>query len=294
MTNTEAAITFNSGFMANVGLLATILGPTDVVVLDSYVHASIIDGCDRTKKVFFQHNDPDSLHRSLTKVKNIKNKVVVIDGVYSMDGDIANLPAIREISSAHSALLVVDESHALGTIGKQGRGTFDHFEGMEQADIVTGSLGKALGGIGGFVAGSSALINFLELYSRSFIFSTAIPPNSTAGMVAALRLLEEDDHLLDKLRSNVLFFKQNLQKLGFRIGPSETAIQPLFITDMDLLMKFCLLLHRQGVLINPIVFPVVPKKKSRIRLSLTAGLSQDQMELALECFSRYGRELKMI
>lgn len=278
----EKAITYNSGYAANYGLLTALLTSSDVAILDMSVHASIIDGCCNTNKIYFSHNDPASLKIALMKATGYQNKLVIIDGVYSMDGDIATLDEIMAITKEEHAWLMVDESHATGVIGEQGSGTHSHFGLNEKAEILTGSLGKALGGSGGYVAGSAEMINFLEITSRPFIFSTSIPQHSAAQLTAALHLLKAGDGALGRLWSNIDYFKSGMDKIGFEPDQSASAIIPLVIRDEVKLLNFCSFLHHNNVFVNPIFYPVVSKKKSRIRISVTALLKEDELSYALD------------
>jgi len=278
----DAAITYNSGYTANYGLLTSLLTPSDVAILDISVHASIIDGCSNTNKIFFRHNDTASLKVALIKASSYKNKMIIVDGVYSMDGDIALLDEILQISKDEDAWLMVDESHATGVIGENGSGTHSYFDMDKKADIITGSLGKAMGGAGGFVAGSQELISFLEISSRPFIFSTSIPQNNAAQLTAAIRLLKSDNSIRERLWANISYFKSNFDQMGFPPNLSHSAIIPLIIRNEIKLLNFCKFLHDNGVFVNPIFYPVVSRKKSRIRLSISALLSKEELAYALD------------
>jgi glycine C-acetyltransferase len=293
-TNYEAAITFSSCYAANYGLLTTLLTSSDVAILDTLVHASIIDGCCNTNKIFFKHNDPVSLKMALHKASQFKNKLVIVDGVYSMDGDIALLNEIIEVTKENGAWLMVDESHAIGVIGNNGEGTHSYFSLEEKADIVSCSLGKALGGIGGFIAGSKELISFIELTSRPFIFSTSIPQNVCAQLIRAIELLQTDNSVLKKLWSNIEYFKDGIQQTGFDVSNSQSAIIPLIIRDEVKLLHFCHSLHNDGVFVNPIFFPVVPKRKSRIRISVTAALNKDELTFVLDKIELAAHQLRIL
>ena len=290
-TGYQSAICFSSGFAANYGLLTSILTPSDVVILDTYVHASIIEGCWQVKKSFFLHNNLESLKSALHKNAAYKNKLIVVDGVYSMDGDIAKLNEIIEIARDNGAWVVVDESHAIGVIGNQGRGTQDFLKIKDKAEIITCSLGKALGAIGGFVAGSEDLINLLELTCRPFIYSTALPPNNAASIIKAFELLENNDHAIQKLWSNIGYFKNKIQLIQKEFSMVDTAIFPLIIKDEHKLLKLCDKLYQNQIFVNPIFYPVVPKKKSRIRLSLTASLTHSELDFAFEKMAYYYKKL---
>lgn len=278
----ESVLTFNSGYAANEGLLTSLLTPADVAILDMAVHASIIDGCVHTNIIYFKHNDPLSLKIALRKAEVYCNKLVVVDGVFSMDGDITPLPEILPLVKDHNAWLLIDESHALGVIGENGRGTHSYYEMKIQADIVSCSMGKALGGIGGFIAGPSSLIKLIELTSRPYLFSTSIPQNIAAQLREAIRILQTDTSVFQKLRMNIRYFKKRLDQIGFESPSSDTAILPVIIRDEIKLLNFCRILHGDGVFVNPIFYPVVQKKKSRIRVSVTADLETTELDYALE------------
>jgi len=276
----ESAIVFNSGFSANYGILSALLTSDDIAILDTYVHASIIDGCQHTNVSYFLHNDPESLERTLIKNKKYKNKIVVIEGVYSMDGDLVNLDEIILIGRKHGAIIMIDESHSIGVVGEKGRGAQYLKEASERADIVTGSLGKALGGIGGFVAGSQKLINLLEITSRTFIYSTSIPPSSAAGLIKAIELLENSDDSLKNLWRNIEYFKNKMSKI-YEVH-SDSAVIPFLIKNDEKLLNLCQKLLSDGIFVNPVFFPVVPKRKSRIRISINAGLKTDEIDYFID------------
>lgn len=289
----EKSITFNSGYAANYGLLTALLTSSDIAILDTYVHASIIDGCKHSNIGYFKHNDIESLKHVLKKNKNFQNKLVIVDGVYSMDGDIAKLDQIISIAKENNAWIMIDESHALGVIGPQGRGTQEHLQIKHKADIVTGSLGKALGGSGGFVAGTEKMINFLEINSRPFIYSTSITPNSAASLIKALELLRNNDPALQVLWKNINYFKERLHNTGFRSANTESSIFPLIIQNVDQLLDLCKKLQDDTIFVNPVFYPVVPKKKSRMRLSITATLSREDLDHTLERLEYYGKYLNL-
>lgn len=278
----NSLLTFNSCYAANYGLLTALLTKADVAILDIAVHASIIDGCCNTNKIFFKHNDLSSLKIALMKASVFKNKLIIIDGVYSMDGDIAMADEILQLAKEEDAWLMIDESHAIGVLGENGKGTQSYYAMEQKADIVTGSLGKAMGGLGGFAAGSKELISFLEIACRPFIFSTSIPQNIAAQLMKAIQLLEPDNSIREKLWWNINYFKRQLEAIGFQTNQSASAIIPLIIPNEVKLLNFCSSLHYSGVFVNPIFYPVVSKKKSRIRISLTALLSKGELDYALD------------
>ncbi len=290
----DSAITYNSCYAANYGLLNALLTPADAALLDMSVHASVIDGCRNTNKIFFKHNDPASLKIALVKASAFNNKLVIIDGVYSMDGDIAFLNEIMQVAKENDAWVMVDESHAIGVIGDNGQGTHSYFAMEQKADIISCSMGKALGGIGGFIAGSYELISFLELTSRPFIFSTSIPQNMAAQLIEAIHLLQTDFFCYRKLWRNIHYFKERIEQMGFEQNQSASAIIPLIIRDEVKLLKFCHALHDDGIFVNPVFYPVVPKKKSRIRISITAALNNDELDYALDKIETAARFLRII
>lgn len=281
-TGYEAALSYCSGYAANQGLLTALLTPSDIAILDTYVHASINEGCSNTNKSYFMHNDPDSLRLVLQKSQAYQNKIVIVDGVYSMDGDIANLPEIIRIAREFGAWVLVDESHALGVIGENGVGTANYFALTDKPDLITCSMGKALGATGGFVAGSRELISLLELTSRTFIYSTSLPPGIAAGIIKAIDLLEQSDAALSKLWNNIRYFREHCQPEWQGITESKSAIFPLFIKEEGNLLHMASTLRKKGIFVVPIFYPVVPKRKSRIRISLNAALSSNDLQCGID------------
>lgn len=288
------AITFNSGYSANFGLLTSVLTSRDVAILDTHVHASIIDGCSNTNVIYFSHNDCQSLQLALKKATGYQNKFIVVDGIYSMGGDCAPLKSIIDIARNANALVMIDESHAIGVMGNKGKGTQDYFNLVEKADIVTGSLGKALGGIGGYVAGTPGLISLLELTCRAFIFSASIPPAVAASLDKAFELLESGDKSFQGLWQNIIFLKTGLQQIGFDTGHSVSAIIPLRIRDEEKIINLARILFENKIAVNPVFYPVVPKKASLIRVSVSAGLTPLQMEFALNQLELHGKLLGIL
>ncbi|MDF2521185.1 MAG: putative pyridoxal phosphate-dependent acyltransferase [Clostridia bacterium] len=291
----EAAIIYTSGFGSNAGTLLSILQENDIAILDMLVHASIIDGCKNTNTKFFRHNDMDSLEHALTRVKNKYNtKLIVVDGVYSMDGDIAKLDKIVELAHAHGAYVMVDEAHASGVIGKTGRGTPQHFDIEGKVDIVAGTFSKALGVVGGFIAAKQELIELLHFYSRPYMFSTAMTPQAAGSLIAAMDVIEEEPQLREKLWSNINYFKENLLSLGFKLGNSETAIFPIIIGDDWKVKEACRRLHEMDIYVNPVLYPAVPKKLARIRMSIMSAHEKEHLDKALNALETVGREFNII
>lgn len=291
----EDAIIYTSGFGSNCGTLLSLLQEDDIAVLDMYVHASIIDGCRSTNTKFFRHNDMDSLEKVLTKVKDkYRTKLIVVDGVYSMDGDIASLDRIVELARAHGAYVMVDEAHATGVIGDTGRGTPQHHKIEGKVDIVAGTLSKALGGVGGFIAASSELVELLRFYSRPYIFSTAMTPQVAGSLLAALDVIEDEPEHREKLWDNIRYFRSRLTDMGFDIGNSETAIFPIIIGDDLKVREMCRRLHEMDIYANPVMYPAVPKRLSRIRMSLMSAHTREQLDKALNALEIAGREYDVI
>ncbi len=291
----EDSIIYTSGFGSNCGTLLSILQEEDIAILDMLVHASIIDGCKVTNTKFFRHNDMDSLEKVLVKVKDkYRTKLIVVDGVYSMDGDIAPLDRIVELAKAYGAYVMVDEAHATGVIGDTGRGTPQHHNIEGKVDIVAGTLSKALGGVGGFIAASGELVELLRYYSRPYIFSTAMTPQVSGSLVAALDIIEEEPEHRERLWNNIRYFRTNLKKMGFDLGNSETAIFPIIIGDDLKVREMCRRLHEMNIYVNPIMYPAVPKRLSRIRMSLMSAHTREHLDKALEALEIVGREYQVI
>ncbi len=292
---TESAIIYTSGFGSNTGTLLSLLQKQDVAVLDKLVHASIIDGCQNTNIRTFRHNDMDSLESLLKRVKNkYVTKLVVVDGVYSMDGDIAPLDQIVEIAHRHGAYVMVDEAHATGVIGKTGKGTPEHFGIEGQVDIVAGTFSKGLGAVGGFIASNRCVTELLTHYSRSFFFSTAMPPAVVGALLAALDVIEQEPQHQQNLWKNIEYFRANLLALGFNIGNSQTAIFPVIVGDDIKVREASRLLNQMGIYVNPVPFPAVPKKLGRIRMSLMSAHTREHLDKALGALEEVGKELKII
>lgn len=291
----EDALIYTSGYGSNLGTISAILHEKDVAILDMYVHASIIDGCRNTNVEFFRHNNMDSLEKVLKKVKDKYNtKLVIVDGVYSMDGDIAPLDQIVEIAHTYGAFVMVDEAHATGVIGKNGRGTPEHCNVEGRVDIVAGTLSKALGAVGGFIATNKELVNYLHFYSRAYMFSTAPTPQATASLIEALNVIEEEPELRQRLWDNIRYFRENLLKLGFNIGNQQTAIFPIIIGDDYKVKEMCRELHEAGIYVNPVFYPAVPRRLSRIRISLTAGHTKEHLDRTLDVLEHLGKKYGII
>jgi glycine C-acetyltransferase len=297
MKDCEDAVVFPTGYGANSGSISALVRKGDIAVIDRLAHASIIDGCMLSDGSFrtFKHSNIESLKRVLENVKDEYNgKLIVIDGVYSMDGDIAPLPHIIEIANQYGARVMVDEAHATGVIGERGRGTPSHFKVEGKVDIVMGTLSKALGSVGGFVASSKEVVNYLRYYARSGFFSINLPPAVAAAALAAIEVMESEPELHKNLWRNTKYMKENLRLLGFNIGNTESAIIPIIIGDNLTLRKMTKRIYEEGVYLNAIPYPAVPKGHERFRLSLMATHTKDDLDETLEIIEKVGREFGII
>lgn len=295
---TEAAISYQSGFNCNMAAISAVMDKNDAILSDQLNHASIIDGCrlSRAKIIAYKHNDMEDLRAKAKEAKESGqyNKIMVItDGVFSMDGDLAKLPEIVEIAREFDLITYVDDAHGSGVMGK-GKGTVKHFGLEKEIDFQIGTLSKAIGVVGGYVAGSKQLIDWLKVRSRPFLFSTALPPGDVAAITAAVQMLLDSTELHDKLWDNGNYFKAGLEKLGFDIGHSETPITPTIIGDEKLTQQFSKRLAEEGVYAKSIVFPTVPKGTGRVRNMPTAAHTKEMLDDALAIYEKVGKELGVI
>lgn len=295
----EACVVFQSGFAANAGTVSAILGKDDLIISDELNHASIIDGCRLSRATIkvFKHKDAADCERVLRETENWNGKKLLItDGVFSMDGDIADLPALCSLAEKYNCIMMVDDAHASGVLGSRGRGTVDHHGCHGRVDVQVGTLSKAIGSIGGYVCGSRDLVDFLYQRARPFLFSTSHPPSVTATCQAAFELLDSEagDKLIKKLWSNTKFFKRKLKKLGFSIGKSETPITPILVGDAGKAFEFSRTLFAEGVFAGALGFPTVPEGKARLRTIITATHKRADLERALEIIGRVGKNLGVI
>lgn len=295
-TGREAALVYVNGYMANLGVIASVVGKGDLIISDELNHASIVDGCRLSKADLriFPHNDVEALEGILKKAASYRRRLIVVDGLYSMDGDLAPLPEIVKLAKQYGAFTMVDDSHAIGVLGEKGRGTPEHFGLNNEIDIQMGTLGKALGGFGAYIAGSRALKEYLVNRSRSFIFTCALPPHVLAVGLAALELLEEEPEIRGRLWKNAAYFRKGLEELGFEFLGSRTPIFPIMTYEKALTMAMCERLLALGVFAQGIRPPTVPKGRSRIRATITASHSQEDLDLALSAFEQAGREFRLI
>jgi glycine C-acetyltransferase len=293
---TEAAVVFQSGFTANAGTVSSVLTKDDVVISDELNHASIIDGCRLSRATIkvFPHKDVDAARVILKGLPAAQRKLLITDGVFSMDGDLGPLPGLCALAEEFGCIMMVDDAHASGVFGENGRGTVDHFGMHGRVDIQVGTLSKAIGALGGYVAGSRAFIEFLHHRARPFLFSTSHPPAVAATCIAALDVLIEEPDIIDRLWNNTRFFKAGLQTLGFDTGMSESPITPVMVGDGARAMKLSDRLFAEGVFAQGIAFPTVARDKARVRTIVTATHTQDELQFALDTFKTVGLELGII
>ena len=292
----EACVVFQSGFAANAGTVAAILSSDDHIISDELNHASIIDGCrlSKAKIHVFPHKDIDAAHKILESLApQPGRKLLVTDGVFSMDGDIAPLPALVRLAETHGAIMMVDDAHSSGVLGRAGRGTVDHYGLHGRVDIQVGTLSKAIGVLGGYVCGSRDLIEYLYHRARPFLFSTSHPPAVAAACLAAFDVLEEEPERIQSLWDNTRYFKAGLASAGFNTGMSETPITPVIVGEARLAHQLSQALFEEGVLATGIGFPTVPQGKARVRTIVTATHTRQQLERAIEVFAHVGKRMGM-
>jgi glycine C-acetyltransferase len=297
--NVQASVVFQSGFTANSGTVSAVLGKDDFIISDELNHASIIDGARLSKAriLVFRHKDVAHAEEQLKSVVNQPGrKLLITDGVFSMDGDIAPLPALCDLAEKYGAIMMVDDAHASGVLGKNGRGTIDHFGMHGRVDIQVGTLSKAIGALGGYVCGTRDLIEFLYHRGRPFLFSTSHPPSVAATCIAAFEVLEQEPERIEKLWENTRYFKKELGNLGFDIGGrntprSETPITPIITGEGRLAMEFSRELFKEGVMATGIAFPTVPEGKARIRTIMSATHTREELGKALQVLGRVGKRL---
>ena len=293
---TEAVVVLQSGFAANAGTVAAILDKDDVVISDELNHASIIDGCrlSRAQIKVFPHKDASAARAIVRQLPAAQRKLLVTDGVFSMDGDLGPLPDLCDVAEEFDCIMMVDDAHASGVFGRNGRGTIDHFGVHGRVDIQVGTLSKAIGVLGGYVAGSRTLVDFLHHRARPFLFSTSHPPGVAAACLAAIDVLLEEPQLIDRLWENTRFFKAGLKALGFDTGASESPITPVMVGEGALAMTLSDRLLADGVFAQGIGFPTVARDKARIRTIVTATHTQEDLQFALDAFARAGRGVGII
>lgn len=292
----EACITFQSGFTANLATIPALVGKDDVIFSDELNHASIIDACrlSRARVVRYTHADVDDLNRKIAETTEYGRRLIVTDGVFSMDGDVAPLDKICAVAEEHGIILMVDDAHGEGVLGHGGRGIVDHFELHGRVHVEVGTLSKAFGAVGGLVAGKQSIIDWLRQRGRPFLFSSAMTVPDVAACIESTKILAESTELVDRLWHNARFLKDEMQQLGFDVGQSTTPIIPLMLGDAPLAQQFSRRLFEEGVFAMAIGYPTVPMGTARVRVMNTAAHSQDDLEIALDTFSRVGRELEVL
>jgi glycine C-acetyltransferase len=293
---TEACVVFQSGFTANAGTVSSILGRDDVIISDELNHASIIDGARLSRATIkvFPHRDVAAARAIARDLPRGQRALIITDGVFSMDGDLGALEGLCDVADEFGCVMMVDDAHASGVFGRNGRGTVDHFGLHGRVDVQVGTLSKAIGALGGYVAGSRNLIEFLHHRARPFLFSTSHPPAVAAACLAALDVLESEPQLIEQLWENTRFFKAGLAALGFNTGISESPITPVIVGEAAQAMTLSDRLFEEGVFAQGIGFPTVPKGKARVRTIVTATHSRDELQFALDCFRKVGTELGVI
>ncbi len=293
----EDAILYSSCFDANTGLFETLLGPEDAVVSDALNHASVIDGIRlcKARRLRYANNDMDELEARLKEAQDCRFRMIATDGVFSMDGIIANLPAICELAERYDAMIMVDDSHAVGFIGEKGRGAPEHCGVEGRIDILTGTLGKALGGAsGGYTAASKEIVEWLRQRSRPYLFSNTLAPMIAATSLKVLDLLEQTDELRERLRENATFFRSALEDLGFTLVPGEHPIIPVMLGEARLAQEMAARLLEKGIYVTGFSFPVVPRGEARIRTQMSAAHSRSDLERAIQAFAEVGRDLDIV
>ncbi len=300
--NVEACVVFQSGFTANAGTVSAILGKEDFIISDELNHASIIDGArlSRAKIKVFRHKDAAHAEELLKEIQNEPgHKLIITDGVFSMDGDIGPVDKLADLAEKYNAIMMVDDAHASGVLGRNGRGSVDHFHCHGRVDIQVGTLSKAIGALGGYVCGSKDLIDYLYHRARPFLFSTSHPPSVAAACIAAFDILENEPERIQRLWDNTAYFKQQLGNAGFDIGgkttpASETPVTPIIIGDGRLTMEFSRALFEAGVMATGIAFPTVPEGKARIRTIMTSEHTREQLDQALEIITRTAKQMSIL
>jgi len=292
----EAALVYSTGFQVNIGVIPTVTGRNDYILIDELDHASIIEATRLSfaKVMKYRHNDMVSLERILKRCEPGRIKLIVVDGIFSMDGDIADLPNIVDLAEKYEATIMVDDAHAIGVIGEHGSGTASHFGLTDKVDLIMGTFSKSLAALGGFIASDFATINYIKHHSRSLIFSASITPASAATVLAALEIIKSEPERIQHLWDLTHYAIEHFRKLGFDIGNTVTPIIPLYIRDNLKTLKLTRMLMDEGIFINPVVSPAVSKDNTLIRFSLMATHTKDQIDIALDKFSKMGKKLKII
>ncbi len=292
----EAVLLYSTGFQTNLGIISTLVGKDDYVIIDKSDHASIVEGCRLSYGIIkrFRHNDMQHLKKILSSLDDEHCKLIIVDGVYSMEGDIAPLPDLVKLASDYGARLMVDDAHGIGVLGDTGAGTAEHFGLIDEVDIIMGTFSKSFASLGGFVASERPVIEYLKHKSRPLIFSASISPPNTAAALEALRIIREEPELRERLWANTKRLQEGLRSLGFDIGNTQTPVIPVYIGDDLKTFQICKRLHDEGVFVNPVVPPGVPPGKSLLRLSVMATHTFEHIDFALNKLEKVGREFGII
>jgi 8-amino-7-oxononanoate synthase len=292
----EEALTFSTGYQVNLGVISSLVERRDVVILDNLDHACILDGARLSygRMLKYQHNDMASLEERLRSVEEDRGKLIVVDGVFSMEGDLANLPRIVELAKQYGARVMVDDAHGIGVLGEHGRGTAEHFGLEAETDLIMGTFSKSLAAVGGFVAGDRSIVDWVKHKARSLIFSAAPPPASVASVIKALEIIEREPERRAMLLDNAVYMKHEFTTLGFDTGDSESPVIPLVVGKDVTAFQMTLRLQQEGVFANPVITPAVPPDRAMIRTSYMATHTRDHLDEALEAFAKVGRELGVI
>jgi 8-amino-7-oxononanoate synthase len=292
----EASVVFATGYQTNLGTISALVGRNDVVILDKYDHASIIDGCRLSfgQVTKFRHNDMQDLERMLGNMSEKKGKLIIVDGIFSMEGDITQLPDVLEIAKRYEARVMVDDAHSIGVLGEGGRGTAEHFHVEDEVDMIMGTYSKSLAAIGGFIVASREVADYVKHLARSLIFSASLAPALVAAVSAALDVIQEEPGLRERLWYNAHKMLKGFKELGFDTGNSETPIIPILIGDRIKTFQMCGLLQEYGIFVNPTISPAVPPGREMLRTSYMATHTEEQLDKILDAFERAGRQLGVI
>ncbi len=294
--NREAALTFSTGFQVNLGAISSLIDRRDVVILDNLDHACILDGARLSfgRVLKYKHNDMESLEERLRSVEEEWGRMIVVDGVFSMEGDVANLPRIVELKKQYGARLMVDDAHGIGVMGENGRGTAEHFGVEADADLVMGTFSKSLAAVGGFIVGDRPVIDWVKHHARSLMFSASPPPASVATVIKAVEIIEREPERRQRLWEHTRYMKREFANLGFDTGDSASPVIPVVVGEDMTAFKMTIRLQQEGVFANPVITPAVPPNRAMIRTSYMATHTRDQLDQALEAFAKVGRELGVI
>lgn len=295
-TGKETALAFSTGFQTNQGIISTLVGKDEAIITDRMVHASIVDACRLSYgNVYkYKHNDMDDLERQLVSLGENTGRLIVVDGVYSMEGDLTNLPGVVQLAKKYNAKVMVDDAHGFGVMGENGRGTCEHFGVEDDVDLVMGTFSKSFASLGGFVAGDKKVISYIKHFARALIFSASITPASVATVLATLDIIENEPERRERLWSITKEMRSRIQDLGFNTGPTETPIIPLVIGADELAFMFWKLIKDEGLFTNPVIYPAVPKGQALIRTSYSATHSDEQLDKVIATFEKCGRQLGII